>query len=126
MIKMDKTQGTIGLSSEEAAERLKHYGHNQLPEKQSDSLFHIFIYQFNSPFIYVLFAAALVSFGLSQNLNGIFIFAVLLLNASIGTIQEYSAQRAAETEARSSSLLHMACRFGYCASTIQLRSQPSG
>ena len=96
MTKTDEVQGAVGLSSAEAAERLKQYGQNQLPEKQSDSLFHIFLYQFNSPFIYVLLAAALVSFGLSQNLNGIFIFAVLLLNASIGTIQEYSAQRAAE------------------------------
>jgi len=85
-----------GLSSQEAAARLKQFGYNQLPEKRGDSLFLIFARQFNSPFVYVLVVAAFVSFGLSQNLNGIFIFIVLLINSSIGTIQEYSAQRAAE------------------------------
>jgi calcium-translocating P-type ATPase len=44
----------------------------------------------------VLVAAAAVSVGLSQYLNAIFIFVVLFLNASIGTIQEFSAQRAAD------------------------------
>ncbi len=98
MTKTNKQQAqtTKGLNSDEAVSRLDQYGYNQLPEKKGDSLFHIFLYQFNSPFIYVLVAAALVSFALSQNLNGVFIFAVLVLNASIGTIQEFSAQRAAE------------------------------
>ena len=82
-----------GLTSVEAAERLKRFGANQLPEKRSDTLLSIFIAQFNSPFIYVLLAAALVSLGLGQLLNGIFIFVVLLINATIGTVQEYSAQR---------------------------------
>jgi len=84
-----------GLSSEEVDKRLEQYGYNVLPEQHKDGPIGIFVRQFNSPFIYVLLAAALVSFGLGQNLNGIFIFAVLLINATIGTIQEYSAQRAA-------------------------------
>lgn len=84
-----------GLSSEEVDKRLEQYGYNVLPEQRKDGPIGIFVRQFNSPFIYVLLAAALASFGLGQNLNGIFIFAVLLINATIGTIQEYSAQRAA-------------------------------
>ncbi len=83
-----------GLTTNEAAERLQRFGPNQLPEKRSESPLSIFIGQFNSPFIYVLLAAALVSLGLGQTLNGIFIFVVLLINATIGTVQEYSAQRA--------------------------------
>lgn len=84
-----------GLSSAEVDKRLEQYGYNILPEQRKDGPVSIFVRQFNSPFIYVLLAAALVSFGLGHNLNCIFIFAVLLLNATIGTIQEYSAQRAA-------------------------------
>jgi len=84
-----------GLSSAQALQQLEKYGPNSLPEKSSDGPFVIFVKQFNSPFIYMLFAAALLSFALQQNLNGIFIFAVLVINATIGTIQEYSAQRAA-------------------------------
>jgi len=84
-----------GLTAEDARSRLTQVGPNQLPEKSSDGLLLIFSRQFRSPFIYVLFAAALVSFVLDQTLNAIFIFIVLLINAAIGTVQEYSAQRAA-------------------------------
>ncbi len=84
-----------GLSSKEAVAKLQQHGYNELPEKRSRGPLTIFACQFQSPFIYVLFIAAVASFGLGQNLNGIFILAVLLINAAIGTIQEYSAQRAA-------------------------------
>jgi len=84
-----------GLSTQEAATRLAESGPNVLPERRRPGPLLIFIRQFKSPFIYVLFAAALVSLGLGQTINAIFIVIVLLLNASIGTIQEYAAQRAA-------------------------------
>jgi magnesium-transporting ATPase (P-type) len=88
------TEGA-GISSGEAAARLAQYGPNALPEAESDGLPKIFLYQFRSPFIYVLSVAALVSIALGQHINGLFIFLVLLLNAVIGTVQEYSAARAA-------------------------------
>lgn len=75
--------------------RLRELGSNVLPEPASPGLLLIFIGQFRSPFIYVLLAAAIVSLGLGQTLNSIFIFAVLLINALIGTVQEFSAERAA-------------------------------
>ena len=84
-----------GLSQTVAEQRLKSYGYNRLPEPERPGLFQIFIRQFKSPFIYVLLVAALVSFGLGQNINSIFILIVLLLNATIGTFQEYAAQKAA-------------------------------
>lgn len=84
-----------GISSELAAARLAQYGPNVLPEPESDGLLKIFLRQFGSPFIYVLLVAALVSLALGQRINSLFIFLVLLLNAVIGTVQEYSAARAA-------------------------------
>ena len=84
-----------GLTSEEAESRLKQFGPNELPKPKSASLALVFLRQFKSPFIYVLLAAAGVSFGLGQTVNAWFIFGVLLINASIGTIQEFSAQQAA-------------------------------
>lgn len=56
----------------------------------------IFASQFKSPLIYVLVAAALVSLVIKEFSDAIFISAVLLLNAVIGTVQEYSAQRSAD------------------------------
>ena len=84
-----------GLSTAEAATRLQEAGPNVLPERRRPGPLLIFIRQFKSPFIYMLFAAAIVSLGLGQTVNAIFIVIVLLLNATIGTIQEYAAQRAA-------------------------------
>ncbi|XOV78615.1 MAG: cation-translocating P-type ATPase [Aestuariibacter sp.] len=85
-----------GLSSDEIIKRQQEFGSNSLPEEQGRSLLMTFVEQFLSPFIYVLLAAALVSFLLEHTINGIFVLAVLLLNATIGTAQEYSAQRAAQ------------------------------
>ena len=84
-----------GLSSEEARRRLAEHGRNRLPEAPLPGALEIFVRQFLSPFIYILLAAAFASLALSQIPNAVFIFAVLLLNAGIGTVQEYSAQRSA-------------------------------
>ncbi len=87
--------GDLGLTTAEAARRLVMYGPNTLPEPPIPGLATIFLRQFLSPFIYILLIAAIVSFLLGQLPSGIFIMAVLVLNAAIGTVQEYSAQRSA-------------------------------
>ena len=79
----------------EAARRLEQFGLNRLPEAPLPGVALIFLRQFASPFIYILLMAAVASFALGQVANGVFIIAVLLLNAAIGTVQEYSAQRSA-------------------------------
>lgn len=84
-----------GLTESEAATRLQQYGPNRLPEAPTPGLAQIFLRQFLSPFIYILLIAAVLSFLFQQIPSGVFICAVLLLNAAIGTVQEYSAQQAA-------------------------------
>ncbi len=85
----------LGLTSEEAKTRLEEHGLNHLPAPPAPGIIQIFLRQFLSPFIYILLIAAIASLLLNQLPNAIFIMAVLLLNATIGTIQEYSAQRSA-------------------------------
>jgi Ca2+-transporting ATPase len=84
-----------GLTKTEALQRKKQFGPNQLPEPPIPGVISIFAKQFLSPFIYILLLAAIVSLFLQQIPNAVFILAVLLLNAVIGTIQEYSAQKSA-------------------------------
>ncbi|MCP4387033.1 MAG: HAD-IC family P-type ATPase, partial [Gammaproteobacteria bacterium] len=86
----------LGLSNAEAAQRLAQYGPNALPKKTPPGMLEIFVSQFKSPLIYVLVAAAIVSLVIQEFSDAIFISAVLLLNAVIGTVQEYSAQRSAD------------------------------
>ena len=85
-----------GLSQAEAEARLARFGRNALPRGKPPSLPAIFLAQFKSPLIYVLLAAALVSALLREWTDAGFIFAVLLINAVIGTFQEYAAERSAQ------------------------------
>ena len=60
--------------SSEAAARLLESGPNELPERKPPGLPRIFLSQFKSPFIYVLFATAVVSCALGQTINSFFCF----------------------------------------------------
>jgi len=84
-----------GLSHKEAKRRLEVCGHNLMPRSKQPGLLAVFFRQFLSPLIYVLFAAALLSIIIQEWSDAGFIFAVLIINAIIGTVQEYSAQQAA-------------------------------
>ena len=86
----------IGLSDEEVDLRRKQYGLNELPSKKPPTIFEVFFKQFLSPFIYILLAAAAIAFSLAHYKDCIFIMLVLLINAVIGTLQEFSAEKSAE------------------------------
>lgn len=84
-----------GLTASSVEERLKKYGKNQLPVKKPKNLLIIFVSQFLNPLIYFLIAAAFISLFNGEVKDAGFIFAVLLLNAIIGTIQEANAEKRA-------------------------------
>ena len=84
-----------GLSRAEAEARLARHGPNEMPKAKPPSIINVFIHQFASPLIYILVAAAAFSILIQEWSDAIFIGVVLLVNAIIGTIQEFSAQRAA-------------------------------
>src|SRR5215831_3037883 len=82
-----------GLSGLEAARRLIAHGKNELPETPPPSTFHIFVSQFSSLIIWVLIGAAVVSAVLQEWLDAGAILAIVVLNAILGFIQEYKAER---------------------------------
>ncbi len=82
-----------GLSAKEARERLQNHGPNQLRKQEQKSLIRIFIDQVNNPVIYLLLAAASISFIMGDNPEGIAITVVILLNAFIGFWMEYQAKQ---------------------------------
>lgn len=81
-----------GLSGAEAAKRLETYGRNELPEPKRDGLALIFVRQFQSPLIYVLFGAAVVIFFIGEVADAAIVAVVLLFNAVIGSVQEGRAE----------------------------------
>ena len=84
---------SFGLNHLEVERRQQEYGLNLLPEKGPAPLWHIVLQQFVNPLIYILVAAAVVSAAIGDLKDAVFIAAVLLLNAVIGTYQEWQAEQ---------------------------------
>jgi len=85
-----------GLSAAEAAARLAKHGKNALPTTPPASALRIFVGQFKSPLIYVLVACAAISVAIGEASDALFIGIVLAINATIGTVQEWNAERGAQ------------------------------
>ncbi|MCU7935823.1 MAG: cation-transporting P-type ATPase [Candidatus Thiodiazotropha sp. (ex Dulcina madagascariensis)] len=83
-----------GLSMDEAARRYASFGPNRLPEPKARSALARFLYQFHNVLIYVLIAAAVVTVLLQHWVDAGVIFAVVMINALIGHIQEGKAEDA--------------------------------
>ncbi len=81
-----------GLRAEEAARRLQTYGPNVLPEQHFEGFALIFLRQFQSPLIYILFGASGIVFFMGETVDAVIILAVLFFNAAVGALQEGRAQ----------------------------------
>jgi Ca2+-transporting ATPase len=81
-----------GLSDSEIKERLLQFGPNKFIEEEKTSRLKILIHQFTSPLIYILLIAGVVTIFLKEYIDSGVIFAVVILNALIGYIQEYKAE----------------------------------
>jgi Ca2+-transporting ATPase len=88
-----KSDAIYGLSSVQAQRRLDYFGPNALPGPKRRSLLSVFLHQFKSPMIYLLFAAAGIALALKHVSDAAVIFAVLLINAIVGAVQEGRAER---------------------------------
>ncbi len=82
-----------GLFREEVAHRQKQFGPNRIEEAKPVNPFEILLHQFKSPLIYILMVAAVITLLLGDTIDSAVIAFVLLLNATIGFIQEYRAEQ---------------------------------
>ena len=82
-----------GLSEKEVRERQKIYGLNKLPEEKPLSKLKIFFSQFNSPLIYILVIAGIVTLILRDYKDAAVIFGAVFLNTIAGFIQENKASQ---------------------------------
>lgn len=87
------TNPAAGLSSAEADKRLKKFGPNELPPAKPVSFLSRFISQFKSTLILILLFATVLSAYLGDMMDAIAIFAIVLLNAAIGVLQESRAHK---------------------------------
>ena len=82
-----------GLTQEEALKRIKSNGKNLIPKAKKKTLFEIFIEQFKSPIILILFVSVILSIITKSYADSFFILAVIFINSIIGTYQEWKAEK---------------------------------
>jgi len=98
----DLNSSKKGITEQEAKTRLEQYGENKLKEAKKKSLLARFFAQFKDVMIILLLISAGISlvFGFVKNegftefLDAIIIFAIVLLNATLGVVQEAKAENA--------------------------------
>lgn len=96
-IKELKTDPAKGLSHQEVSRRLAKYGPNLLPSKKNPPLIFKFFSQFKDTLVLILLLATIVSFFLGETLDAVAIFTIVILNATIGFIQEIQAEKTLES-----------------------------
>ena len=89
-----RTDKDTGLSSADAETRLRTHGANLLPESQAPGAIRLLARQFQSLLVYVLLGAVLLSLVLGDILEFVAILVIAVLNAALGFVQEYKAEKA--------------------------------
>ncbi|UCC63479.1 MAG: HAD-IC family P-type ATPase, partial [Anaerolineae bacterium] len=82
-----------GLTTTEVLEQRRKYGENVLPSAKKTSTWGIFFNQFKNPLVYIILAAAGISLAVGEYGDFAIIMVVVLLDAILGFVQEYQAQR---------------------------------
>src|SRR6201997_3604132 len=86
-----------GRDAAEASTRLEKYGPNRLPEGKKQGPLGRFLSQFNNILVYVLLGAGFIKLMLNLWVDAAIIFAVVILNALLGFIQEGKAEKALDS-----------------------------
>ncbi|MBI5422007.1 HAD-IC family P-type ATPase, partial [Candidatus Peregrinibacteria bacterium] len=91
------TDAKKGLTQREAERRLAHVGENKLSEGRRRPLLLRFFDQFKDFLIIVLIVASLLSYYLKDYQGGTVLIAIVVINAIIGFVQEYKAEKILES-----------------------------
>lgn len=95
------TDGSAGLTGEQAAQRLREHGPNELTVTRGPGLLRRIASQFHQPLVYVLLVAVVVTAALQEWVDAVVILAVVLVNATIGYVEESRARSALDALAKS-------------------------
>ena len=89
--------GREGLSAEEAARRLQTHGPNGLAEEKRQGILAVFLSQFKDLMVIILMITAVISFVTGSRESTIVILAVLVMNAVLGTVQHFKAEKSLQS-----------------------------
>ena len=83
-----------GLTKEESTKRLTQYGRNEISKEKKTPPILVFLKQLNSPLIYILVVAMVISFVFDHLVDAYVILGIILINATVGFVQERKAEKA--------------------------------
>lgn len=86
-----------GLSSQEVQNRQEQYGMNRLAETKPKSIPQVFLEQFADLLVIILMIAAVISMITQNAESAIVIFSVIILNAILGTVQHFKAEKSLQS-----------------------------
>ena len=101
-----------GLRSEDASLKLAEYGLNELQEKKKKPAWLLFLHQFKDFMILVLMAAAVIAGIAGDITDTMIILVIVLLNAIVGFVQEYRAEKAMDALKKIAALQAQVLRDG--------------
>ncbi len=96
VIEYFQTSSTHGLDEKEARKRLIEYGYNEILVEKRRGVLSIFLEQFKSILVLILLASVVISVFVGEMEDAIVIMVIVILNAVLGFIQEYRAEKALE------------------------------
>ena len=88
--------GSEGLNNNEVNKRLNKYGKNELPSKKKESIVVKFFKQLLNPIVMLLASTVIISLFIGELVDAIAILSIILLDLTLGTYQEYKAEKNAE------------------------------
>ena len=97
VIKEFKSDVNNGLNDNECNKLLDKYGENILPQKKSDSLIKIFFNGFKDPIVFLLIITTIISILIGEYIDAVVIFFIIILDLILGTIEEYQANKNANS-----------------------------
>lgn len=92
-----ETDPERGLSRAEAESRLERFGANRIGSGERVPVWRLLLRQVADPLIYILIIAAVVSIGFDEIVDAAVILAVVVINGTIGFVQEFRARKAIES-----------------------------
>ncbi|MEZ6131892.1 MAG: HAD-IC family P-type ATPase [Planctomycetaceae bacterium] len=114
-----QSNASTGLTTAQATERLAQFGLNTIADEQSTTWITVLSRQFVDVLIWILIAAAGISFAIGESTDAVTILAIVVLNGILGFAQEWKAERAVQALRQ---MLSPICRVLRNGETISLNA----
>lgn len=108
----DLNSSKEGLDEKQVEENEKRYGKNQLAEEKKQGLLKVFLTQFKDLLVVILIVAAVISIFTGDLESTLVILGVIVLNAILGTVQHFKAEKSLNSLKKLASPLAKVIRCG--------------